>query len=396
MINWLPVTPTSGHLPPWWWSPQTQTTFKYNPQLSTTTTVTCQESNVKVSSQQRFQVSDDNGKSQTNLIPSSSEQAYRLSKAEDAYFGQFLSLLEEEVENSAHLPSPTKKQQTGKNRKSVPAKNKQIFPCQGHRFHACACAKCVQRKGSGNEWRILPDSMATTLPHSGLHIELLSCGAIHITGPYLGLFISAHNKNQTSNGKLQAPKAVFTFHGTSKVFLRSSTFSESTRGQQGPQNEVNIINGPYSVYLRPTYSHFTSQANLLTYVVDKGGTKTKVCKTISNGDGQEEGDGHRAVLQAVKQEFTSARAKWREEVKMRALTKKKVQQGGVNKEKMETANGNEGHQRRQEYRLSVKKEQQIKYKRKWFTPIVTNSNNFWTFEGKFAILISSLNLPFHP
>lgn len=243
----------------------------------------------------------------------------------------------------------------------------------------------MQPKGSGKAWRILPDCIAITLPHSGLHIELLSCGAIHITGPYLGLFISAHNENPSSNGKLQSPKAVLTFHGTGKVLLRSSTFSERARGQQqGPQNEVNIVSGPYSVYLRPTYSSFTSMANLLTYVVDKGGTKTKVCKTISIGDRQEEGDGHRAVLQAVKQELTSARAKWREEVKMRALPKKKVQQGGVNKEKMETSNGNGRHQNRQEYRLSVNKEQQIKYKRKWYIPTVANgNNNFWTFEGMF-------------
>lgn len=308
-------------------------------------------------------------------------QAHRVSAASDVYFSQFLALLEEEVDS---VVLKQKHQQKA---------NTTLGPSLGPRFHACSCVDCLQLlyEKKGTVWRALPDCITTSLPYSGLRVELLSCGSIHLTGPYLSLFIGGGGSGD------QNSTVVVNFHGTSKVLLRCGGGSGGSNGggkegggdnpqmqqQQPPRNscEVDILSGPYTVALRPGQASLSSSANVLTYVIDKAGTtKTKIIKqhqqqqksseNSSSSWGLSLASEEDQVLKAVQQALTGGRAKWQAETKKKKqLRLKEVAEKEKEKEK--------------EVAPPVAP---LKFTRKWTLPKEKKGqqqqNNFWTFEGR--------------
>ncbi len=350
-------------------------------------------------------------------------QARRLSAASDVYFSKFLALLEEEVESCAVL---NQQQQQQKSASSDPNSNcSSSFPALGPRFHACCCVDCLkllQKAGSNgpSAWRALPDCITTTLVHSGLRIELLSCGAIHLTGPYLSLFIGGGGDSTT---------VVVTFHSTSKVLLRTGGGGGGKGvGGNGGDNarntssswELDILSQPYTVSLRPGAATLTSSANLLTYSIDKAGTtKTKIVKQQQQQQQPQQNSSKAAsnclslnseedqVLKAVQQAVTSARAKWQTATKRRIKerAKGKVAAAAAAKqvltnqkqtekdcqEKEEEEGGKTGKQAGLSF--SQRHLPPLKYHRKWQLPgkekkqpqqqqqSQHSQSNFWSFEG---------------
>lgn len=310
-------------------------------------------------------------------------QAHRVSAASDVYFSQFLALLEEEVDS---VVLKQKHQQKA---------NTTLGPSLGPRFHACSCVDCLQLlyEKKGTIWRALPDCITTTLPYSGLRVELLSCGSIHLTGPYLSLFIGGGSGDQNS---ITPTTVVVNFHGTSKVLLRCGGGGGGNGGgkegggdnpQQQLRNssscEVDILSGPYTVALRPGQASLSSSANVLTYVIDKAGTtKTKIIKQHQQQKSSENSSSsywglslaseEDQVLKAVQQALTGGRAKWQAETKKKKqLRLKEVAEKEKEKEK--------------EIAPPVAP---LKFTRKWQLPKEKKGqqqqqqNNFWTFEGR--------------
>ena len=308
-------------------------------------------------------------------------QAQRVSAASDVYFSQFLALLEEEVDSAVLKQKHQQKANTT------------LGPSLGPRFHACSCVDCLQLlyEKKGTIWRALPDCITTTLPYSGLRVELLSCGSIHLTGPYLSLFIGGGSGDQNS---ITPTTVVVNFHGTSKVLLRCGGGGGGNGGgkegggdnpqvqqQQPPRNscEVDILSGPYTVALRPGQASLSSSANVLTYVIDKAGTtKTKIIKQHQQQKSSENSSSswglslaseEDQVLKAVQQALTGGRAKWQAETKKKKqLRLKEVAEKEKEKEK--------------EVAPPVAP---LKFTRKWTLPKEKKGqqqNNFWTFEGR--------------
>ncbi|KAH9406072.1 hypothetical protein TYRP_013672 [Tyrophagus putrescentiae] len=312
-------------------------------------------------------------------------QAQRVSAASDVYFSQFLALLEEEVDSVCSSRSisrkPTRLWALPWALVSTPAA-------------ASTVCSCSSRK-KGTVWRALPDCITTSLPYSGLRVELLSCGSIHLTGPYLSLFIGGGSGDQNS---ITPTTVVVNFHGTSKVLLRCGGGGGGNGGgkegggdnpqvqqQQPPRNscEVDILSGPYTVALRPGQASLSSSANVLTYVIDKAGTtKTKIIKQHQQQKSSENSSSswglslaseEDQVLKAVQQALTGGRAKWQAETKKKKqLRLKEVAEKEKEKEK--------------EVAPPVAP---LKFTRKWQLPKEKKGqqqqNNFWTFEDGLTI-----------
>ena len=191
---------------------------------------------------------------------------------DEIYFQQFLSVLYEEIiPLDEAIATEVRSNATDKKKKGKQSKNsvKVTGPAVlSNRFHKCLCAECV----SCGTWLALPDFITNRLPYSGLQIDIIGRNSVRLTGNYVNMFVSI------DDSKDQLPTVAIIFHNKIKVLVRHHSSWRRTL-----QREVDIISKQYSVSFRNNSVSFTSDANLLTYSIDKSGCKTKICKQTNIG-----------------------------------------------------------------------------------------------------------------
>lgn len=192
---------------------------------------------------------------------------------DDVYFEQFLGVFYEEAFLETRQTTTIQVADRGRRGGESTKTTAKAGSTLGFRFHKCLCVECTP----SGAWVASPDFITTRLPFSGLQIDLINRNSLRLSGHFMSLFVSIDEARDF------LPTVALTFHNKTKVLVRHFGGNGSKRQLQ---REVDIINKQYSLTFRSNSVSFTSDANLLTYSIDKSGCKTKICK--HNNIGQED------------------------------------------------------------------------------------------------------------